>query len=124
MSIESALEAGRAAALRLMKDRATLYRNGITSTDDEGYEVIGKEKLWEGPCKVQTYEPYETVLESAGQKVVVQRYSIHAPLDILPVIQVGDVFEVAGHQRPFQVTGLLHKTHQTAARILVDEVVA
>ena len=88
------------------------------------------EPLYEGACRVQTYEPqeYTPSIGEAGT-VTMQRYSVHVPVGSY-VPQVGDVVtidsatldpELAGRQ--YRVVALLHKSQATAYRLGVTEVV-
>ena len=53
MSVESALAAGRAAAERRMTSRATIYREGVTTIDDDGFEVEGWGVIEQNiPCRL------------------------------------------------------------------------
>lgn len=84
--------------------------------------------VYEGRGKVQTYEPYESDRERVSGTVVVQRYHVHVPVTAGP-FEVGDLVEVvASPTMPhavgdvFRVAGLHEKSHQTAQRLLADEI--
>lgn len=83
--------------------------------------------VYEGPCKVQTWEPYEQSPEVGGQTYVRQRYFVHVPVSAGP-FEVGAVVEITEAtnlpstlNRRFRVAGLHEKTWQTAQRLIVDE---
>lgn len=118
MSARTAVIAGRRAAEALMVDRATVMRP-IVTTGPDGLDVMSEAPVWAGPCRVQTYEAYETAANAAGALVTVQRYSIHLPHSV-DVVRVGDLIRVAGYLSVFRVTGLFDKTHVTSRRFQVD----
>lgn len=125
MSFTTALAAGRRAAEAMMIDHCVVKRIPVEPIIDEedGTERFDPEIVWEGRCKVQTYEPYEQTNEVAGHTTVSQRYSVHLPSSVTGLVEVGDVITVTGWVRDFRVAGLLHKSFQTACRLLVDEIV-
>lgn len=118
MSARTAVIAGRRAAEALMTDRATITRPTVT-TGEGGLDEIDETPVWEGRCKVQTYEAHETAANSAGALVTIQRYSIHLPHHV-DAVRVGDLIRVAGYLSIFRVTGLFDKTHVTSRRFQVD----
>ena len=82
--------------------------------------------LYQGQCKVQTYEPYERNPELGGATVTVQRYSVHVPVGSFEP-EIGQVVTItaaaldphlAGNK--FRVVSLLHKTAATAYRLGVE----
>lgn len=116
MSSLAALRAGQAAAERLMTEHCTITRP-TRSTNPQGLDTFEQVQVWEGKCKIQTYEPYETQTISAGTPTTEQRYQVHIPVAARDIPRVGDVITIVGRSRPLQVAGLLHKTHQTAVRL-------
>jgi hypothetical protein len=122
MSARTAVLAGRLAAERLMVDTCVIGRPGGWTEDEDGVEVPSETTVYSGKCRVQTYEPYESALTSAGRPVVQQRYQVHLPVsDEAMAVEVGDLVHVAGRRRPLRVGGLFDKTFATAIRLLVDE---
>lgn len=119
MLAHQAIRRGQREAERLMKDKAVITRTGEWIRDEKGFETPTTITVWEGKCKIQTYEPYEQVGESAGTTVVSQRYQVQIPVSARGV-QVGDVIEVKGYPHDFRVAGLHNKTFQTAQRLLCD----
>lgn len=123
MTATAAIIAGRRAALSLMGDKCKISRVIGLASGADGWQTHTESVVWEGPCRVQTYEPYEATITAGGHTSVVQRYQIHLPVDT-PPLQEGDLVTVDGYQRVFRVAGLLQKTFQTAQRLLVDEVIS
>lgn len=133
-AITEALPQLQAAAVSLMVDECVVTRAGSGEWEpdpDTGYEVPPEPTVvYEGPCKVATYAPYESTKDIGGKEVAVQRYSIHTPVGAGP-FEVGDVVDItvsanepATLGREFRVAGLHEKTWQTAQRMFVDEVPA
>ena len=84
--------------------------------------------VYEGRCKVQTYEAHESTPEVGDHVYTVQRYYVHIPVTAPPV-EVDDIVTITAAVadpalagRRYRVAGLLHKTAATARRLLVDEV--
>lgn len=84
--------------------------------------------VYDGKCKLQTYEPHESAVESGDHVYTQQRYHLHLPIGAGPVA-VDDTTEltasVADAQivgRAYRIAGTHHKTFATAQRILVDEI--
>lgn len=113
--VQNVLARGQANALELMVDRARVVRvQRVTNPD---YTITDTEvEVWEGPCRVQTYEPDAIERDSAGRPVVTQEYRLHVPTDAGP-FQIGDVAHVEGYPAPFLIDGLIMKTFQTAQRL-------
>lgn len=122
------LERGRAAALRHMRDQVTITRPGPLAPGPTGRYEPTEQVIYQGPGKIQTYEPYEQAPEVAGHTATIQRYRLDLPVTAGP-IEVGDVATVTAPRPPhtgprtFRVAGLHEKTAQTAQRLLVDEIV-
>lgn len=83
---------------------------------------------YQGPCKVQTYEPHESTPQSGQHLYSVQRYSLHIPVGAGPV-KVNDevtvasmVLDPSGLDRKMRIAGLLHKSYASAQRLLLDEI--
>lgn len=111
-----------------MVDTCTVRRiTGATVTDDFGNVTPVTELVYEGRCRVQTYEPYERNPEVGGATETVQRYSVHVPVGSFEP-EVGQVVTIASATldphlsgREFRVVALLHKTAATAYRLGVEE---
>lgn len=123
MSAGAALRRGQRAAEALMVDTLHIGRgSGEVDPFTGEPETVA---VYEGAGKIQTFEPYETVLEVGGSSVVQQRYAVHVPVDAGP-FRVGDVVEVVFSGNPnlagtrYRVAGLNLKSFQTAQRLLVD----
>lgn len=132
MTAQSAIQQGRIAAEALMLDSCSITR--VTGPAGPLDPVTGEKTppptatVYEGKCRIQTYEPQESRPESGDHAYAVQRYSVHIPVG--PVVRVDDVVTVTSATldpdlvaRRYKVMGLLHKTYATANRLLVDEIV-
>lgn len=119
MLAHQAIRRGQREAERLMKDKAVITRTGEWIRDEKGFETPTTITVWEGKCKIQTYEPYEQVGESAGTTVVSQRYQVQIPVSARGV-QAGDAKVVRVPFHFNHVTNLHDKTFQTAQRLLCD----
>lgn len=120
MSVSAALLAGRRAAERLMTSKVRVV-NPVWVRAADGTESFEDTPVFEGPCKVQTYEPQETNRDAAGAPVVIQRYMLHLPVRAVGKVQVGHIAHIEGRDRPLRIASLLDKTHQTAMRCGVEE---
>lgn len=119
MTAVSAIRSGRAAAERLMMQRVVVRRKTAVRVD--GLDSFTQTVVFEGKCRVQTYEPQESKREAAGAPVVEQRYMLHLPVSSIGQVQVGDIATIEGRQRPLRVASMLEKTFQTAMRCGCDE---
>lgn len=116
MGLMDSLKAGQRVAEQAMRDTCVITRQVKTLVGDR--EQFLASTVYEGKCKLQTFEPYEQTPEAVAHSATVQRYSLHIPVSASVV--VGDLATVG--TRRFRVAGLHHKTFQTAQRLLVDEV--
>ena len=114
----------QAAAQRLMLDQCTVTRRSAELVEDPetGREDYASQTVYEGPCKVQTYEAYEQTPEGAGHTYTVQRYRVDVPASAGP-FTTGDVITVTGYRHEFLVAGEMDKTHMSAQRLPVDMIV-
>ena len=127
VTVMSALRSGRRAAERLMTDLVEIRRVVGTAVDpltgrDEAELVV----VYEGKAKLQSFEGYEASREVIAHSSVVQRMSIHLPVDSYRS-SVGDVVRIVHSSDPllvgreYRVTQEApFKTHATAYRISVD----
>lgn len=129
-AITSALPELRRQAEARMLDTCVVRRVTGESTDGDGNVTpTYSEPLYEGACRVQTYEPQESTADIGGASTVTtQRYSVHIPVGSYAP-QIGDVVtldsaaldpQLAG--RTYRVVALLHKSQATAYRLGVQEV--
>lgn len=90
-----------------------------------------KVTVYEGPGKIESYEPYEQALTTAGKTEVIQRYTWHVA-DAAGPFQIGDIVTSLGmpmlpnrgdYQSSFRIAGLLDKELKSVQRLLVDQVV-
>lgn len=126
MTQASATRAGRLAALRNMRDACTVH--SLSGDPDPLTGESAPVVVYTGPCKVQTFEPYESNRESGGAMATIQRYGVHLPVGSFRP-EVGMVVTIAATEldpylagRQFRVVALLHKTAATAYRLGVEEV--
>ena len=111
-----------------MLDTCTVKRvTGVTTDLLTGADVPTYSTIYDGPCKVQTFEPQERNPEVGGATLTVQRYSVHVPVGAF-VPAVGQVVTITDAAldpnltgRMFRVVALLHKTAATAYRLGVEE---
>ena len=120
MTAQSAMLAGQRAAERLMTSSCTILRP-TPIVDEEGYDTTVDVPVYEGKCKVQSFEPYEQQATSAGSPVTVLRYSVHVPVSSGP-FEVGDLVRVDGRRRDLRIVTPWDKTYATAQRLPVEEV--
>lgn len=118
----------RADAESLMLDTCVIGDLGDPVTNPDTGEVTTPiDALYDGRCKVQTWEAQESNPEAGGAVLTVQRYAVHIPVGSY-VPAIGHVVEIetaaldpnlAG--RRYRVVALLHKTLATAYRLGVQE---
>jgi len=142
MTVLTALAAGRAAAESIMLDTCLITR--VTGPPGPVDPVTGERtpaptetiypppdamSPFDGRCKIQTFEPYESNRNSGGHVFTEQRYSLHLPIGAGPVAiddQVEIITAVSDPQlagRVYRIAGLHHKSLATAQRIPMQEVV-
>lgn len=128
MGVRGAVAAGRRAAERQMLDTCTVGRvTGETTVDpDTGAVIPVTVSVYEGRCKVQTFEAHEANPEMGGSVATVQRYSVHVPVGAFEP-EVGMVVTITAAAldphltgTAFRVVALLHKTAATAYRLGVE----
>lgn len=130
----SFLAKARANAECLMTDRCVVTRPGVTTTDpDTGLTTTGKEKVYEGRCKVQTSgglaseQTEGSAAQNMGAVSLVWSLYVHFPYGT-PGLRAGDVVEVTESANPLLVgrrfrlvSPQSEKTHATACRWNVKE---
>lgn len=126
MTLLTALLSGRAAAERAMTDTCTLERPGDLIDDVTGEAELTP--VYEGRCKVQTYEGYEQTPEAGGSTITVQRYRADLPASV--IARPGDLVTITASAadphlvgKQYRVTAPFNKSHATSSRCFVDEVV-
>jgi hypothetical protein len=125
----SVTHAGRAAAQALMVDACTITRPGEQVTDRRSGLVYAVPDLivYDGRCRVQTWQPFEYTPEAGAHSYTEQRYQVHVPVgSYLP--HIGDVVTMTACQldpalpgRVLRVVALLHKSYATAYRLAVTD---
>lgn len=130
MRPEVATFEGRRVAESLMVDECRVWVEGDTEITDPytGDVTFPRTLVYEGPCKFQTQQAWETEPSSAGAKYTVQRYQLHLPVSAGPVVP-GHLVEptvslLDPHMvgRVHRVTASYHKTFATAQRVGIMEV--
>ena len=117
----------QAHAESLMTTTATVTRNESVTPDPEtGEDVVTRDTVYQGPCKVSSAVPQPLSPEVAGGTANIDRDEIHFPVTAGP-FDVGDRVEITGstHQphlvdRVYRVTSLHEMEWQTAQRIPVE----
>jgi hypothetical protein len=122
---------GRRAAGALMRDWCQITHPGEQVTDRRTGHVyaVPDTPVYEGRCKVQSYQPFEQNPEAGAHSYAIQRYAVHVPVGAY-VPHVGDVVTILAATmdpnlagRVFRVVALLHKSYATAYRLAItDEV--
>lgn len=125
----SFLAKARANAEDLMTDQCVVTRPGDTTTDpDTGLPTTGKEKVYEGRCKVQTSgglaseQTEGSAAQNMGAVSLVWSLYMHFPFDT-DGLRAGDVAEITESANPLLkgrrlrlVSPQSEKTHATACR--------
>lgn len=124
--IAAALPRLQAHAESLMTSTATFTRRGERVWDeDTGQYVDAPVTVYEGRCKIQTFQAYESEPEAGGATRVIQRYYLHVPVSA-GIFLPGDRAEVTASGNPilvgnvYVVAGPHEKDWQTAQRLLAD----
>lgn len=129
MTAQSTVQAGRAAALALMVDACQITHPGEQVTDRTTGNVyaVPDTVVYEGPCKVQSYQPFEQNPEAGAHTYTVQRYQVHVPVGAY-VPHPGDVVTIVAAAldphltgRTYRVVALLHKSLATAYRLAITD---
>lgn len=125
---DAALRAGRQRAESRMLDTCLIRRVIGETTDRETGKVVPLyQDVYEGKCKLQSYEGYEQEKNTAAAALTVQRMSCHLPVGAYR-INVGDVVEFTASSldsylvgRKFRITQEApFKSFATAYRVFVD----
>ena len=129
MTATSAVLAGRAAAERLMLDQGTAKRPTGGWEYVDGEDVLATDPLFESPCKIQTRDTQDRLVEVGGRSATVVRVELHLPADTDP-LEVGDLFTVdwphalstVPEGRTYRVLAPFEKGLATARRYEVEVV--
>ena len=120
---------GRRAAARLMVDACTITHPGEQVTDRRTGHVyaVPDAVVYQGQCKVQSYQPFEQTPEAGAHTYSVQRYQVHVPVGAYEP-HIGDVVTITAAAydphltgRVFRVVALLHKSLATAYRLAITD---
>lgn len=122
----SVVEAGRAAAERLMVDTCTIVRPGSYGAPDEstGIPTRTTTSVYSGACRVK---PEQAGEQNAGEReVVTRRFVVSLPADT-DGVAVGDVvtvtasvYDVGLEGASLVVVGVPVGSHLTARRLLAE----
>lgn len=135
MTAESALAAGRDAALALMDDVCTVVRpnsTGHTTDPATGVVTYAGATIYTGACRVQMLQGTRgDALEQAAERAIsVQNAIVSLPITAVG-IRVDDVITVTAStldpdlvNRVYRVVAMTHKTFLTARRLICQEVTA
>jgi hypothetical protein len=132
MSAVHLTKRGRRAAEALMVDACEIReRSTFGDMDpDTGLrpETLGA-VVYEGKCKVQTFEPHESSPQSGQHVYSVQRYAVHIPATVevdvdQRVTITSSVLDPNLVGRTYRISAFLHKSMATANRVQVEEVTA
>lgn len=116
----------QANAEALMTSTVAITRAGDSVWDEDAGEYVdAPTTVYEGHCKLQTYEAFESSSEAGGAQRVIQRYYMHVPVSAGP-FHSGDRAEILTSPNHlllgnvYIVAGPHEKNWQTAQRLLVD----
>lgn len=129
MSLVTTLLAGRAAAERNMTSTVKVSRLARAFDEATGTYADSWTTVYEGPGKLQFFDnAYEQTPVAGGHTFITGRQMVHLPVGASG-IQVDDVVEVVADAlnpgllgRTWRVTNTPAKSHQTALRFPVEEV--
>lgn len=123
----------REQAESMMTDRATISRPDTSGPvlDDETGDLTpaGTVLVTDYPCRVRSYEPFESTPEVGGQTITVQRTAGRFPVSTAYSPQPGDVVTMTASQhdpslpdRIFRVASRPQNSISTAYRVYLEEI--
>lgn len=131
MTGRAAVRSGQRLAESLMVLSCTIDRpTGSTTDRSTGKVVTQHERVYEGRCKLTSYEGYEQERDVVGFQATSQRLSIHLPVGAYRS-QVGDVITITADGglderlvgRKYRVAQeATYRAYATADRIFVDAI--
>ena len=128
MSVQSAVHAGRRAALARMTSRATIHREGVTTTDPDGFEVEGWGVIENNiPCRLSGSTAGASgtrTVTTGGVEVQVAVRVLYLPASTT-TLQDNDLVELTEGEQAGRFLRLHEATgadQQTALRVPVYEV--
>ena len=128
MSVQSAVHAGRRAALARMTSRATIHREGVTTTDPDGFEVEGWGVIENNiPCRLSGSTAGASgtrTVTTGGVEVQVAVRVLNLPASTT-TLQDNDLVEITEGEQAGRFLRLHEATgadQQTALRVPVYEV--
>ena len=116
----------QAASEALMTSTVTITRAGDSVWDEDAGEYVDEPTtIYEGRCKLQTFQAFEAEPEAGGAQRVIQRYYLHVPVSA-GIFLPGDRAVITASANPllvgnvYVVAAAHEKDWQTAQRLLVD----
>jgi hypothetical protein len=134
VSLESALDQGRAIAESLMTDTVTVrYATGTTTIDETtGSETPVYATRFTSKCKIQTRALQARQEEVGGRTATTVTVELHLPVDS-PATEPGDIAEITAVGaladvqllgRKYRIVAPVAKSYATARRLDVEEIVS
>jgi hypothetical protein len=118
---------GRRAAEALMVDTCRITNVTGTVDNPDGSVTKTTETIYEGKCRLQTFDPYERTPQSTEVELTIRRDVLQLPMSATG-ISTGHKVEYLTSAldpdlpgRTFRITGPARKTHQTMRRMYVEE---
>lgn len=113
-----------------MTDTVEVYSVATVWNEAAGKNVEVETQIYSGPGKIQTFEAYERTPTSGGHQFTVMRPHVHLPADTAGV-KVGHRVRVTGSAlsptlagSQYTIAGVSDKSHATALRFPVEEVLS
>jgi Family of unknown function (DUF6093) len=136
VSVQTAIEAGRAAAEALMLDECSITRPGEgkgTWNEATGtYDPVPPTTVYSGKCKLQTGEVAVTTSDVAGRQAFIVAWRLDLPVEGTEAVRQGDTATITASALDAALVGrtfIVQSTHigtaKTARRLpVVAEVTA
>ena len=119
---------GRRKAESLMVDECAITRVTGTVDNPDGTVTKTTTTVYDGKCRIQTYDPYERKSAVADVETTIRRDVLQIPMSVTGVA-TGDEVTVTASQldsdligRVWRVAGPSRKTHMTMRRLYIEEV--
>lgn len=128
MSISVYVLSGRRESALIQTDRCRIEPILPSTTDATSGKVIEQygPAIYEGRCRVTTYEPQEQNPVVGGSRLTVQRYSVQVPVTVpVPVNALVTILacklDPAMVGKKYRTVAELHKTQATSQRVGIEE---
>lgn len=130
MSVQTAIDAGRAAAEALMLDECKIERasteKGPWNEETGTFDPIPPATIYTGMCKVQTRDVQVTTPDVAGREAFIVEWTLHLPVEGSEAVRQGDTATITASAldaalvgQVFTVQGIHVGTAKTARRLPV-----